>query len=349
MTRMDTDKDKLSGSMDMFFMAFPSVSIRGLIFFLLLLSVAACEKRDADILVVYSAGPRGLAEWLCESFEKQTGQKAKLYSATTGEVMAKLMAEKYHPQADVVILASPTAAEALKQEKMLLPLPTGLTARPDWDDKEGFYAGTAASALGIAMRDDQYNASLEWMDIFSGKFQGKLLMPSPQQSGTSGEFIIAFNRKMGDAFWDGLKTAKKQGLQISGPNSQALSGLVLRSHDAVLASADYLVFKQIEKGEPLVMHFPASGCPVIPRPIAVLNGTVNRDAADAFVRFCFSSEAQNRMAAEHLIPADPATPLSPLRKKAAMSAALPYDVAAALEAQRDVLMRFKYEVEKKVR
>jgi len=311
--------------------------------------LSGCESRDPDILVVYSAGPRGLAQWLCESFEKQTARKTKLYSATTGEVMAKLMAEEYHPQADVVILASPTAAEALKQEKMLLPLPTGVATRPEWDDKDGYYAGTSASALGIAMRADQYNPALEWVDIFSGDFRGRLLMPSPQQSGTSGEFIIIFSRLMGDAFWDGLKNAKKQGLQISGPNSQALSGLVLRSHDAVLASADYLVFKQIEKGEPLVMHFPSSGCPVIPRPIAVLNGTVNRAAADAFVRFCFSPEAQQRMAAEHLIPADPATPLSPLRTKTEIAKALPYDVVAALRVQREVLMRFKYEVEKKVR
>lgn len=315
----------------------------------LCLSFAGCEKRDPETLVVYSAGPRSLAEWLCATFEKDTGRKTKLYSATTGEVMAKLMAEKYHPQADVVILASPTAAEALKVEKMLLPLPEGITARPEWADKDGFYAGTAASALGIAMRRDQFNPALEWTDIFSGKFQGKLLMPSPQQSGTSAEFIIAFSRQMGEPFWDGLKNAKKHGLQISGPNSQALNGLLLRSHDAVLASADYLVFKQIEKGEPLAMHFPASGCPVIPRPIAVLKGTVNREAADAFVKFCFSPEAQKRMASEHLIPADPTTPLSPIRQQAEMAVAMPYDVAAALQAQRDALMRFKYEVEKKVR
>ena len=323
--------------------------LRHLLILAFILMLAGCEKRNANVLVVYAAGPRSLAEWLCQTFEKETGRKTRLYSATTGEVMAKLMAEKYHPQADVVILASPTAAEALKQEKLLLPLPPGLLSRPEWTDKDRYYMGTAASAVGIAMRKDQYDPALEWTDIFSGKFQGRLLMPSPQQSGTSGEFIIAFSLKMGDAFWDGLKNAKKHGLQISGPNSQALSGLVLHSHDAVLASADYLVFKQIEKGEPLVMHFPASGCPVIPRPIAILEGTVNREASDAFVRFCFSSQAQKRLAEEDLIPADPATPLSPLRQNAEPVAALPYDVSAALAVQREVLMRFKYEVEKTMR
>ncbi|MFA7233006.1 MAG: extracellular solute-binding protein [Terrimicrobiaceae bacterium] len=306
------------------------------------------QQRDSNTLVIYAAGPRSLAEWLCANFEKETGRKTKLYSATTGEVMAKLMAEQYHPQADVAILASPTAAEVLKQQKMLLPQPSGLLSRPEWSDKDGYYIGTAASALGIAMRRDQYDPALEWADIFSGKFKGKLLMPSPQQSGTSGEFIVAFSEKMGDQFWNGLIDAKKHGLQVSGPNSQALNGLVLHAQDAVLASADYLVFKQIEKGEPLVMHFPASGCPVIPRPIAILKGTVNRAAADAFVKFCFSSEAQKRMAEEHLIPAGPQIPLSSIRQQAEPITAMPYDVAAAVRDQPAALMRFKYEVEKKV-
>lgn len=311
------------------------------------LAMTGCSHRDPNTLVVYSAGPRGLADWLCAAFEKKSGVRTKLFTATTGEIMAKLMAEQYHPHADVVILASPTAAEVLKAEDMLARLPEGLPARPDWTTP--YYAGTAASALGIAMRQDRHDPSLEWSDIFSGKFAGSLIMPSPSQSGTSGEFVIAFHMAMGDTFWNGLKEAKKRGLQISGPNSQALTGLVLRSHDAVLASADYLVFRQIEKGEPLVMHFPASGCPLISRPIAILKDSPVFEHAADFVRFCFTTGAQTRIAAEHLIPADPEVPISPVRQKAGRVTALPFDVAGALREQRKALMRFKYEIEKPAR
>ena len=313
---------------------------------LLLAGLAGCQSQKNASLVVYSAGPEELASWLCGEFEKQSGIPTKLFSATTGELMAKLEAEKFRPQADVVILASPTAAEVLKSEGRLAPLPKSLPTRAEWTDAAGVYAGTAASALGIAVRRDAGLPSLEWSDVFAGRIPGAMMMPSPSQSGTSAEFVIAFDLARGEPFWQALKQAKQNGLQISGPNSQALTGLVLRSHEAVLAAADYLVFRQIEKGEPLVMKFPASGVPVIPRPIAILKDARNPEAARRFVEFCFSRPAQERIAATHLIPADQAVPLSAIRQQAGAVRAMLYDPARALEAQKRVLQRFQDEVEK---
>ena len=78
-----------------------------------------CGKNTkSDTVVVYSAGPPELAETICRTFEKETGVTTRLFSATTGEIMAKLKAEEFHPQADVVILAGQTAAEVLKEEKL---------------------------------------------------------------------------------------------------------------------------------------------------------------------------------------------------------------------------------------
>ncbi len=315
---------------------------------MLVLLVSGCAKREANTLVVYAAGPRSLAEWMCAEFQKETGCATKLYSATTGEIMAKLQAEEFRPQADVVILASPTAAEVLKDERMLAPLPPGLPTRPEWTDKDGTYAGTAASALGIALRRDRANPALEWTAIFEGRFSGTMIMPSPSQSGTSAEFVIAFDIAEGEKFWNGLKAAKRHGLQISGPNSQALTGLVLRSHEAVLAAADYLVFKQIQNGEPLVLQFPASGCPVIPRPVCILKGSQNLSAANNFVRFCFSPKVQQRIAAEHLLPADASVPLSAQRLAAGPVKPMLYDVNLAKSRQHEALRRFQYEIEKGV-
>jgi len=316
---------------------------------LLLAGLTGCQKQEPmDTLVIYSAGPRELAEWTCNEFEKETGSHTKLFCATTGEVMAKLQAEEFHPNADMILLASSTAAEALKQAGRFAPLPdlSALPIRPEWTDPEHFYTGTSASALGIAVRKDRANDILDWNDVYSGKVSGAIIMPSPSQSGTSAEFVTASHVVIGEPFWKGLETAKKNSLQISGPNSQALSSLILGSHVAVLAAADYLVFKQIEKGEPLAMIFPASGCPIIPRPIAILNNSHNPRLAEKFVRFCFSQRVQERIAKEHLIPADTRIALSSLRKQAANLNAMPLDPAQAVKIQREVLRRFRYEIER---
>lgn len=316
----------------------------------LVLAISGCgpskpveENRE---LVVYSAGPRELAEWVCAAFEKETGSKTRLFVATTGEVMAKLQAEESHPVADVVILASSIAAEVLKQSDALSPLPE-LPATPpsEWLDSDRRYAGTSASALGIAVRTDHLGEIRDWDDVFAGRVSGSLIMPSPSQSGTSGEFVTAAHLAMGEKLWDGLKTAKKGGLQISGPNSQALTSLILGSHVAVLAAADYLVFKQIERGEPLAMVFPPSGCPVIPRPIAILRGAHNPALAGKFVQFWFSRPVQEEIARQHLIPAIADIPLSDLRRQAELHP-LPLDPVQAVQVQREVLKRFRYEIER---
>lgn len=289
-------------------------------------------------------GPRSLAEAVCSAFERQTSIRVRLHVAPTGELMAKLMAEEYHPRADVVVLASPTAAELLRERDMLSPLPGELAAREEWSNP--WYAGTAASAVGIALRAEDADGLREWADFFNGKYSGRLLMPSPAQSGTSCEFILCFQQIHGENFWKELGEAKRNGLQVSGPNSQALTGLIFGSHDAVLAAADYLVFKQIAKGEPLAMHFPKSGSPMIPRPIAILKGAANPGAAEAFVRFYLSRQSQERVAAEHLIPADIDVPLSAIRRQAKGISPLMYEAESALRQQRAALRRFQSEVER---
>ncbi|MFQ3577859.1 MAG: substrate-binding domain-containing protein, partial [Verrucomicrobiia bacterium] len=78
-------------------------------------ALSSCAPPDAGRLVVYTAGPRPLAEAICKAFEAAHGVRVELFTATTGQIMAKLEAEKYNPRADVVILAGETAALGLKQ------------------------------------------------------------------------------------------------------------------------------------------------------------------------------------------------------------------------------------------
>jgi ABC-type Fe3+ transport system substrate-binding protein len=146
-------------------------------------------------------------------------------------------------------------------------------------------------------------------------------------------------------FWRLMTGARERGLQVSGPNSQVISSLVLGGNDVVVAAADYLIFKEIERGEPLAMLLPPSGCPVSLRPVVILKGARNQAAAGQFVQFCFSRGVQERVAATHLIPADPAVPVSPLRAAAPPLKMLLADTRAAQAAYREVLRRFRYEVE----
>src|SRR3990172_3487947 len=68
--------------------------------------VAAFGHADAQSVTFYTAGPAGLAKNIAASFTKKTGVKVDVYQATSGDVLARLEAEKGNPRADVVTLAS---------------------------------------------------------------------------------------------------------------------------------------------------------------------------------------------------------------------------------------------------
>jgi len=319
-------------------------------------ALAGCERRESPTtLTIYSAGPRGLVELLVADFTEATGIEVDLFVATTGQVMAKLEAERFNPRADVVLLASVLAADGLRDAgRLLAHAPRGIdSTHPSWHDPDGFHHAPSASSVGVAIRRSAIDAdeswrSLEWSDVLAGHFGARAVMPSPVRSGSAADFVLSHVLVHDEAGWRELMAARRSGMEIAGANSQAITNLRLGSHDAIVGAVDYLIFREIERGEAFVMHFPASGVPVIPRSAAILHTTRSPDAARAFVDSLFAPAAQRRFAAAHLMPADRTTPLSPERQAVGEIKQLPMDRAAALALQRPALRRFQYEIERAV-
>ena len=71
-------------------------------------------------VVVYMPSPTALNEKYIQGFEAKTGIDVELFEGTTGEIQARLEAEKNNPIADVVVLASWADGLAMKEEDKLL-------------------------------------------------------------------------------------------------------------------------------------------------------------------------------------------------------------------------------------
>ncbi len=321
-----------------------------------ILAGSGCDRADREnVLVVYSAGPRGLAEAICEQYTAETGVRVELFTATSGQVMAKLEAERFNPRADIVILASAYSAQWLKREGLLRPYhPADETwinhTRQHWHDSENTYFATSAAAIGIATRNTYERHEFEWDDFFSGRFPGPAIMPSPSRSGSSSDFVLSYilSHTDHDSALEGFSRARRAGLEIAGANNQALTSLLIGSHDAVFGAVDYLVYREIARGEPLTMHFPQSGAVIVPRPIAMLASTHRSDLAERFIDHYFSSQSQEQVAAMHLLPARTDVPPSPVRQDVSHLQAFSVDMDEALSQQRQVLRRFQYEVERAI-
>ncbi|AHK79978.1 hypothetical protein M911_13380 [Ectothiorhodospira haloalkaliphila] len=317
----------------------------------LVILAAGCgdaRQADGDTLVVYSAGPRPLAEAVVSDWEASTGHRVELFAATTGQIMARLEAERYRPRADVVVFASALAAESLKQRGALLPYqPEGLNHTHEaWHDPDHHYVATSAAIVGVALRDGVGTVDLDWSELMSGQTGGRLTMPSPSRSGSAGEFVLAYKLHHGDRAWDDYLAMRRAGLEFSAANSQAIGGLLQGAYQAIVGAVDYLIYRQVDQGAPVRMHYPPSGSALVIRPVAILADTPVEDLAQSFVDHYLSLPMQEKVAAQHLLPARTDVPLSPARAGQGLPETFNIDTAEALEQYRDVLRRFQIQVER---
>ncbi len=317
----------------------------------LLLSSCGDNSRSADsnTLVVYAAGPRSLAEAVTTTFAEQTGARVELFNATTGQIMARLEAERYRPRADVVMFASQVAAEALKQDERLLryPDPAWLAqTHPQWHDPDHYYFATSAALVGIAFRQDSAVPDVNWKTLLSGELPLRVTMPSPSRSGSAGDFVVAYILNHEQEGFGHFMAARRAGMDFAAANSQAISTLVVGAFQAMAGAVDYLIYNQIASGAPLVMHFPPDGSALVQRPIAILADTPVPDLARDFIDFYFTTDMQQQVANAYLLPARTDVPVHELRGDGSLPAVFEVDLAQALARQNRILRRFQIEVER---
>ena len=256
----------------------------------------------------YSANPQGLTDALVEAFEEKTDVKVNVFADTTGKITAKLKAEEANPQADVVYLASWSAAS--KQDKagaLEEYTPEGADKiTSSWVSKNGTFTGRDGSALALVTNTNVVDsAPQDWEDLADEKYKDQVIMPDPRESGTAADLIAAMVDQWGeDKTWELFDKLFDNGMIVQGANGPALDQVTSGSRGIVMGGVDYSAYSAQAKGEPLEVVIPSSGTTVTPRPVMILKTTDNKDAAEAFVDFMFSDEAQEISASKNMIPAN---------------------------------------------
>ncbi len=258
---------------------------------------------QARALTVYTAGPGGLIKQLAAGFQEETGIKVDVFQATTGKVMARLEAEAANPRADVLISASWDTAKDLDQRGWLMAYQSPNAAHVPDRFKSASYVAQGISALGIV-----WNASSktpeprDWADLTTPPFKQAVTMPDPALSGASLDLLLGLQNAQGDAAWTLFQTLRDNGMNVSGPNAQALTPVLQGARAAVFGAVDYVSYASMEKGESVKVIFPASGTVIAPRPMMILKTAKSPDAARRFVDYVLSEAGQKAVADAWLMP-----------------------------------------------
>ena len=256
----------------------------------------------------YSANPQGLTDALVEAFQEKTGVTVNVFAGTTGEVTAKIKAEEANPQADVVYLASWSAANKQAESGALESYkPENIdNANADWNAADDTFHGRDGSALALVANTDVVSdIPTDWEDLADPKYADQVIMPDPRESGTAADLLTAMIAEWGeDKTWELFDKLFDNGMIVQGANGPALDQVTSGSKGIVFGGVDYSAYSAKGKGEPLEVVIPSSGTTVTPRPVMIMKSSDNMDAAKAFVDFMFSEEAQQISASKNMIPSN---------------------------------------------
>lgn len=291
------------------------------------MSLVACGSKDSDSaentsdyqensaednsealsgsLTVYMPSPTGLNTAYVDGFEKKTGVDVELFEGTTGEIQARLEAEKDNPVADVVVLASWSDGLTLKDSGQIMSYPEAKNADKlydGWIDEDKMLFGTSASALGVI-----YNTTLidkldaDWSELADSKYKDMIAIPDPEKSGSCKDFLAGYMCSTNND-WTTWEQMAGNGLTVAGANKAALESVTTGEKAILVAGVDYNAYSNINKGEPLAIYYPKSGTVINPRPAMIMKTTKNVENAKAFIDYLMSDEAQQMVADAYLLP-----------------------------------------------
>lgn len=266
------------------------------------LLIAGQTARAETELTVYTAVEAEDLARYAETFNKDHPDiKVKWVRDSTGIVTAKLLAEKNNPQADVIWGLAATSLLLLKSEGMLEPYkPKGVEkldkkfvdkgAVPTWVGMDAWVAAVCFNTVEAARHN--LKPPKTWKDLVDPMYEGHLIMPNPNSSGTGfldvSSWLQMFGKdKGGWEFMDGLhKNIARYTHSGSKPCKLAASGEI-----PIGISFAFRGAKSKAQGAPIDIIVPDEGVGWDMEATAIVAGTSKLEAAQTLVDWSITRKA----------------------------------------------------------
>ncbi len=192
-------------------------------------------------------------------------------------------------------------------EKYISPaMPETLNPFSDFD---GSFTAVRLGIIGIT-----YNTRLvkspptAWSDLAKPMYKNKVSIATPAASGAAYLGVVMLSQQFG---WDYFKQLHANGAKVGAGAIQVIRETASGDTMACLG-VDYITYDKTSRGASLAIVFPQEMI-MIPHSIAIIKGTSNLEAAQKFIDFMLSHEAQTIMASEGALPLRSDIPIPPER------------------------------------
>jgi iron(III) transport system substrate-binding protein len=276
----------------------------------------------AENLNAYSIWPENWARPMFEEFEKATGIHVNFIRFSSGEALARIIAEKNNPRIDVLFGGPVETHIAGIKEGVFEPYkpPTFGTLPARFKDPEGYWVGIADDPLCFMsnnkfLKEHNLNPPTSWNDLLNLAYKGMIQMADARTSGTAVTRIFSilevFKRDEAKAF-DFMKKLR-QNVQVytkSGGGGTLPIGLG-QAGSGIFFIVDALKTKQ--EGYDVVISFPKEGIGTSVEAIALIKGAKNPTLGKKLIDWSTSPAMQNLYAKYKInfVPAHPDVKIEP--------------------------------------
>src|SRR5207344_3283213 len=152
---------------------------------LLAFALGCATARAADTLNAYSIWPENWARPMFEEFEKQTGIKVNFLRFSSGEALARVIAEKNNPRVDVLFGGPVETFAAGIKEGIFEPYKSPSFAKLPARFKQADGQWTAIADDPLVFKTNNLQPPASWGDLLNPAYKNSLQMADARTSGTA--------------------------------------------------------------------------------------------------------------------------------------------------------------------
>ena len=270
--------------------------------------LAACAAKPAanTKLVIYTAKENEEIERYLPAAETALPDlQLEVLRLSTGDLTARLLAEKDNPQADVIWGVAATSMMIFQNEGMLDPYAAKgyETILPQFREQSdppywvGDDAYVTAFCVNTALTDELgLPVPQSWQDLLDPVYEGHIVMPNPASSGTGYMFVSSVLQGLGEEEgWAYLADLDKN-MAIYTKSGSKPCKMAGAGEYPIGISFEFVAASQIASGAPMVMVLPSDGSGYEMEVNALVKGTDNPEGAKRFLDWAIGDEAMGMYA-----------------------------------------------------
>lgn len=261
----------------------------------------------AATLNAYSIMPEKYCSKVFKAFTDETGIKVNFIRFSSGEALARIVAEKKNPQVDVLWGGPAATYTAGMKEGVFAPYkPVDAESIPaQFKDPDGYWTGIGVIPLVFLtntkfLEKNSIEAPASWNDLLNPVYANNLQMADARTSGTAAERIYSLVKVYGEdgAFDYQKKMHKNIQLYTKSGAGGAMPVAQGQAASGIFYIVDALEIQQ--QGYPVVISYPVEGVTYGVESTGMLSGCKQPELAKKFLDWATSKKLAEVLVKNHI-------------------------------------------------